>query len=125
MKPIIGIDHPAVSAENLETLAQWYYEVLGYEKYFFDGEKNVWILKSPDGTFLEMMQKDDTARPERTVLSPGFSHLALRVNNLDEAISYLNDKKVKWISEVVGAIGGGQLRSFEDPEGNMLQVVAR
>ena len=125
MNPIIGIDHPAIAADNLESLARWYNEVLGYEKYFFDEGKNVWILKSPDGTFLEMMQKDQTARPQRTVLSPGFSHLALRVSNLEEAMAYLNGHNVKWIGEVVGAIGGGQLCSFEDPEGNMLQVVAR
>ena len=125
MKLITGIDHPAVAADNLETLAKWYNEVLDYEKYFFDEEKNVWILKAPDGTYLEMMQKDQNPRPERTVLTPGFSHLALRVEDLDNAISYLDSKNVTWISDVVGAIGGGQLRSFEDPEGNMLQVVQR
>ncbi|MCC5930669.1 MAG: VOC family protein [Cyclobacteriaceae bacterium] len=122
---INGIDHPAIAADNLDLLSDWYHGVLGYEKHFYNPEKNVWILKAPDGTFLEMMQKDDSPRPKRNVLTSGLSHLAYRVDNLDNAIKFLDDHKVEWISDVVDAIGGGKLRSFNDPEGNMLQVVQR
>jgi glyoxylase I family protein len=125
MKQLTGIDHPAIAAENLDTLAQWYCDVLGYTRHYYEQEKQVWILGGQDGTFIEMMQKDDNDRPHRTVLTPGFSHLALRVDDLEAAIDYLDAKNVRWISDVVGAIGGGKLRSFEDPEGNMLQVVQR
>ena len=59
------------------------------------------------------------------MLTPGWSHLALRVDNLEEAMQHLDGQQVRWLSEVVPAIGGGQLRSFADPEGNMLQVVER
>lgn len=122
---ITGVDHPAIAADNLEELTNWYCDTLGYEKFFKHPEKPVWIIKSPDGSFIEMMQKDDTTRPNRSVLTPGISHLAFRVKNLQEAIAMLEKKNVKWISEVVDAIGGGKLKSFEDPEGNMLQIVDR
>ena len=125
MATITGIDHPAIAADNVETLAEWYCSTLGFEKFFKHVEKNVWILKAPDGTFIEMMQKDENLRPERTVLTPGYSHLAFRVDNLQESIKVLDQKQVVWISDIVDAIGGGKLRSFQDPERNMLQIVQR
>ena len=125
MKNLLGIDHPALAADDLTSLSQWYCDTLGYALFFAHPEKPVHILRAPDGTLFEMMQKDTSARPERQVLTPGWSHLALRVDSLEEAIRHLDQQKVRWLSEVVPAIGGGQLRSFADPEGNMLQVVER
>lgn len=119
-----GVDHPAVASENVDQLAEWYCEVLGYEKYHRD-DKPVWMLKAPDGSLIEIMPRDDTQRPERTTWTPGWSHLALRVSNIDDAVNQLDEKGVKWLGETVEAIGGGKVRSFADPEGNMLQVVER
>lgn len=121
---ITGIDHPAVAATNVDQLANWYCEVLGYTKYFRD-DKPVWILKAPDNTLLEVMPMDDTPRPTRTTWTPGWSHVAFRVENLEKAIAYLDSKKVVWRSETGNAIGGGKVRTFADPDGNMIQIVQR
>ncbi len=83
------------------------------------------MIKAQDGSFIEMMQQDENPRPQRTVLTSGLSHIAFRVKNLDSAIEELDKHKVKWISEVLPAIGGGRLRTFVDPDGNMLQIVER
>lgn len=126
---IIGIDHPAVAADDVDTLATWYCEVFGYEKWFRHQNagslKLVWLLRAPDNTLLEVMPKDDTARPTRTTWTPGWSHLALRVANLDQAIAFLDTKQVTWRGEVTHAIGGGKVRSLFDPDGNMLQILER
>lgn len=122
---ITGLDHPAIAADDLEKLSNWYCEVLDYQLVMKSDEKPVWIIKSPDGTFMEMMQKDENARPTRTVLTAGISHLAFRVTNLQQAIERLDKAGVKWLSEIVPAIGGGKLRTFADPEGNVLQIVDR
>jgi len=122
---IIGLDHPAIAAENLEKLSNWYCDVLDYELVLKSEEKPVYILKSADGTFMEMMEKDDNSRPGRTLLTAGISHLAYRVNKLQDAIETLDKAKVQWLSEIVPAIGGGKLRTFADPEGNVLQIVDR
>ncbi|QHT65919.1 VOC family protein [Rhodocytophaga rosea] len=121
---ISGIDHPAVAANNVDQLADWYCEVLGYTKYFRD-EKPVWILRAPDNTLLEVMPIDHTARPIRTTWTPGWSHLALRVEDIEKTIAYLDSKKVVWASDIINAIGGGKVRTFADPDGNMLQIVER
>ena len=120
----LGIDHPSVAANDVEQLADWYCDVFGYEKWFKHA-KPVWMLRAPDGTLLEIMPKDDTARPERTTWTPGWSHVALRVKNIDEAIAFLDTKGVTWGGEIINAIGGGRVRSFYDPDGNMLQIIER
>lgn len=124
MNQLTGIDHPAVAAEDVDELADWYCRVLGYRK-AFRHEKPVWMLQAPDGTLLEVMPRDETPRPERTTWTPGWSHLALRVRDFDAAVRYLDDRGVRWTGEAVEAIGGGRVRSFRDPDGNMLQIVTR
>ena len=121
---IKGIDHPGVAANDVEQLANWYCEVFGYEKWFRH-EKPVWMLRAPDGTLLEVMPKDDTARPERTTWTPGWWHIALRVENIDDAIAFLDTKNVTWGGTVIEAIGGGKVRNLIDPDGNMLQILER
>ena len=121
---ITGIDHPGLAADDVEQLANWYCEVFGYEKWF-KHPKPVWMLKAPDGTLLEVMPKDNTHRPTRTTWTPGWSHIALRVENIDEAIAFLDTKGVTWGGEVINAIGGGKVRNLIDPDGNMLQILER
>jgi glyoxylase I family protein len=120
----LGIDHPALAADDVQVLTNWYCEVLGYEKWF-EHPKPVWMLKAPDGTLLEIMPKDDTLRQERTTWTPGWSHLAIRVANIEDAVAYLDSKNIVWGGNVMDAIGGGKVRNFFDIEGNMLQVLER
>ena len=119
-----GVDHPAVAADNVDLLADWYCEIIGYEKWHHD-PKPVWMLKAPDGSLLEIMPKDDTIRPDRTTWTPGWSHIAFRVTDLEKAISYLDSKGVRWAGEIIPAIGGGRVRTCYDPEGNLIQVLQR
>jgi glyoxylase I family protein len=124
MSRIIGIDHPALAAEDVDRLSDWYCDVLGYEK-VVRHDKPVWILRAPDGTLLEVMPQDDTPRPVRTTWTPGWSHLALRVDDFDAAVAELQQKGVEWSGEEMGAVGGGRVRNFFDPEGNMFQILER
>jgi len=119
-----GIDHPAIAVSDVDKMADWYCDVLGYVKYYRH-EKPIWMLRAPDNSLLEVMPADDTARPERTTLTSGWSHLALRVKDIDKAIAHLDSHNVNWISDLVEAIGGGRVRAFADPDGNMWQVVER
>ncbi len=124
MSRIIGIDHPALAAEDVDRLSDWYCDVLGYEK-VVRHDKPVWILRAPDRTLLEVMPRDETPRPVRTTWTPGWSHLALRVDDFDAAAAELERKGVEWSGDETGAIGGGRVRNFLDPEGNMLQILER
>jgi len=120
----LGIDHPAIAADDVESLTKWYCEALGY-KVFAQTDKPVYIIEAPDGTYIEIMPKDETLRPDRTVNTPGWSHLALRVGDMDKAMAALEAKGVKWLGEEFLAAGGGRIRNFNDPEGNLLQILQR
>ena len=123
-KVLLGIDHPALAAEDVDALCDWYMATLDYEK-VFRNDKPVWLLRAPDGTLLEVMPRDDTPRPERTTWTPGWSHLAIRVSDFDRAQALLEQRGVQWTGEEMNAIGGGRVRNFVDPEGNMLQILQR
>ena len=124
MNGFLGIDHPAAAAEDVDALAAWYCDVLGYAK-LVRSDVPVWILRAPDDTLLEIMPRDQTPRPPRTTWTPGWSHLALRVRDFDAAVRSLEEKGVRFTGEAGAASGGGRVRSFADPEGNMLQIVQR
>lgn len=121
---LTGIDHPALAAGDVDGLAEWYCNVLGYTKYFRH-PKPVWLLKAPDNSLLEIMPRDDSTRPPRTTWTPGWSHIALRVTDITAAIAWLETQGVSWGGELTAAIGGGRVRNFYDPEGNMLQLLER
>ena len=120
----LGIDHPALAVKDVEKMTKWYCEVLGYEVYA-QNEKPVYIIKAPDGSFIEVMPEDDSPRPQRNVCTPGWSHLALRVSDMDKAIAELDKHNVVWHGPEFEAVGRGRIRNFDDPEGNMVQIVQR
>jgi len=120
----VGIDHPAVAADDVDELAAWYCATLGYTE-VFRNDKPVWLLRAADGTLLEIMPRDQTPRPQRTTWTPGWSHLALRVQDFEAAERFLRQRRVAWCGDTASAVGGGRVRSFFDPEGNLLQIVER
>jgi len=124
MSLILGIDHPALAAQDAASLAAWYCDILGY-KVAFRNDKNVWIIEAPDGTYIEVMPQDATPRPERTTWTPGWSHLAFRVADFEATVAALEAKGIQFVAPAGDAIGGGKVRNFHDPEGNLVQIVCR
>lgn len=120
----LGIDHPAIAAKDPVALTKWYCDVLGYEV-FAQNDKFAFVIKAPDGSFIEVMPEDGSPRPKRNVSTPGWSHLALRVSDMDKAIAALDKHQVAWMGPEFEAFGGGRIRNFSDPEGNMVQIVER
>ncbi len=121
---LTGVDHPAIATGNVAGLCTWYIDTLGFEKKA-EVAGGAWLLGLADGTYLEIMPEDGSPRPARSVFTAGLSHLALRVKNLDTAISTLEKSGITWTNEISPAVGGGRLRNFCDPEGNILQIVER
>ena len=120
----LGIDHPAIAVKEVEKTVQWYCNVLGYEV-FAHTDKPVYIIQAPDGSFIEVMPEDGSPRPQRTICTPGWSHLALRVSDMDKAMAELDKHHVPWEGPEFEAVGGGRIRNLTDPEGNVLQIVQR
>ena len=123
-KYILGIDHPAIASRDTNLLADWYCRILDY-RVFHKVDGGIHILEAPDGTFLEIMPCDETPRPQRGVFTAGLSHLAIRVSDFQAAQEDLQAKGVVFSAPEGDAAGGGRLRNFPDPEGNVVQIVCR
>ncbi len=125
-------DHIAIACKDVEAQRNWYEKVLGFEvraqKPSSRPDRAVpTYLVGPKetSTTLELMPDDGGKPTGRALFTPGLSHIAFRVEDYAAMEAMLSAQGVRWASEVVEAVGGGKLRTFLDPEGNMLQIVER
>ena len=119
-----GIDHLSIAARDPDKCADWYCTMLGYRK-IIKHDNKTWLIISPDKTMLEIMPCDENPPIKRAASAAGFSHLALRTDDIKTAVKELEKKGVVFISDYLPAAGGGTIRNFYDPEGNLLQLVER
>ena len=120
-----GIDHLAIAARDPAALADWYCSALGFRAVSDNGqERPTRLLAGPGGGMIEMMPDDESPPVERELFDRGLSHLAVRVSDIEAALSHLRGLGVE-VAEPVAAAGGGRVASFRDPEGNVAQVVER
>ena len=110
----------------------WYEEVLGFRVAARkapsrpDAPEAAYLVELPGtGTALELMPDDRGLAPGRKPFTTGIAHIALAVESFAEWESRLDACKVKWLGPAGEALGGGRVRSFLDPEGNMLQIIGR
>ncbi|MBI4602278.1 MAG: VOC family protein [Planctomycetes bacterium] len=127
-----GFDHVALACRDPEALRVWYEEVLGFRTLALKspsrpGVLGATFLVGPEGsaTALELTPDDGLEPRGREPFTRGISHIALRVGDYAAWEARLTEKGVRWLGDPVEALGGGRLRSFLDPEGNMLQIVQR
>ena len=81
---------------------------------------------------LRYYQPQSVLDPMRAELGRLHFQLEVRLDPADarvaedrDAIARLDAKGVRWTGEIGQAVGGGRLRSFTDPDGNLLQIVER
>lgn len=132
---IARLDHVAIAADDTDAMAAWYQRVLGFKVIVARGptppQKQKVYLIGPaadglaGGSMIEVMPRNDVPRHKRGSHDPGLSHIAWAVRDFDGVYAHLKAQGVRWLGEVVEAVGGGRLASFEDNEGNMLQIVER
>ena len=136
MITVSRLDHFAIAADDTDAMVAWYEKVLGLVVHVAAGpnppQKQKVYLIGPAGApglaqghMIEVMPKNDTPRHQRNSHEPGLSHAAWCVADFDAALAHLKEHDVKFLSEVITAIGGGRIVSFEDCEGNMTQIVER
>jgi glyoxylase I family protein len=143
MRIATRLDHIAIAAADTTGMVKWYERVLGLVVHVEAGPnppqtQKVYLIGPPpppiegtgvagvrQGMMIEVMPRNDTPRHERNSHEPGLSHVAWAVADFDAAMKHLKECKVKFLGEMVEAVGGGRLQSFADYEGNMMQMVER
>lgn len=122
---IKGVDHIAIAARDSRALVSWYCDRLGMQVLFDNGEEPPCCLVGGTmGGVLEIMPGNGKAGVTHEPLDPGLRHIALRVDDFQEAYDWLKSR-VDDLTEPGPAAGGGQIAFFSDSEGNLLQIVSR
>jgi len=88
---------------------------------------SIWLdFPDSDGAFLEILEYEETPKPKwPAVNAPGFSHLAIRVEDLDETLSRLARAGGTMQGAIVDfgtATSPHRIVYVRDPEGNVLEL---
>ena len=120
---ISGIDHVAIVVKNMDVSIKFYSEVLNLV-ILYDGRKDGGDKKSflgkKDKSFLAITE--DSSKDIETKKVESVSHLAFKVDNVEEAKTILESKGVKFIEEKTGEDGKTKAYHFLDPDSFELEI---
>lgn len=120
------VEHLGLAATDPRRLADWYLRVLDGTEVWSNGKQPPAVfVRLPEGTLLEIYPAASTSNRTGDNSVAGWRHLALRVADLDGAVAALEARGVVFPEGPKPAGGGGTVRFFSDPEGNLLHLVAR
>jgi len=120
----MNVEHIGLCAEDSEALAAWYANVLGLreiKRIGKDGRAPVVFLQGEHGAVVEILPTD-VAQVEHALKVPGFTHLGFPVSDIDAEITRLTAMGVK-VWGVRSTSNGWTIAYFNDPEGNILEII--
>ena len=116
-----GLEHTAIATPDPRKLAQWYADHLEFViNYVYEGN---YFVRARNGTMLEIIPSDG-ARAPAGMRDPGLRHLAVAVDDFDEAYRQIVAQGVNIVKEPFNA-QGNRLAFFTDLDGNLLHLIAR
>src|ERR1044071_7053193 len=116
-----GLEHTAIASPDPRKLAQWYVDHLEFRINFeYDGN---YFVKAANGTMLDIIPSAGE-RGSNQLKDPGIRHLAVAVDNFDEAQQRLQRAGVKFLTQPMNN-KGNRLLFFSDLDGNILHLIHR
>ncbi len=116
-----GLEHTAIASPDPARLARWYADNLEFViNYEYDGN---YFVRAKNGTMLEIIPSEGP-RGSNNFKDPGLRHLAIAVDDFDEAVAHLRAKGIPFLKEPY-EIQGNRLAFFADADGNLLHLIAR
>jgi glyoxylase I family protein len=116
-----GLEHTAIASPNPRALAQWYVDHLEFRINFeYDGN---FFVRAQNGSMLEIIPSEGDRTPAK-MKDPGIRHLAIDVDNFDEALEDLRRKQVSFLTEPLNN-QGNRLVFFSDLDGNIVHLISR
>lgn len=113
------IHHIAIIASNYERSKEFYVNILGFEvireSYREDKESYKLDLRISDSE-IELFSFEN---PPNRVTGPeacGLRHIAFEINNIDEAVSYLNSNNIEVEPIRIDEFTGKRFTFFKDPD---------
>jgi len=119
-----GIEHTAIASPDPRKLAQWYADHLEFHINFF--LEGAYFVRARNGSMLEIVPSENTAAPQAMLDNKraGIRHLAIAVDNFDDAVASLHQKNVTFLTEPY-MIGTNRLAFFNDGDGNLCHLIQR
>jgi len=116
-----GLEHTAIASPDPRRLAQWYVDHLGFHINFeYDGN---FFVKAANGSMLEIIPSEGE-RAAQKMKDPGIRHLAVMVDDFDEAHKKLRAQNVKFLGDPY-VNQGNRLVFFTDCDENILHLIHR
>lgn len=131
---VLKVDHIGIAVKNLEESMKFYEEVMGLKSegtevveeqkvkvaFFPVGDSEIELLEStaPDGPIARFIERN----------GEGIQHVALRVDNIENALADLKEKGVRLIDEKPRYGAGGAQIAFLHPKatgGVLLEISER
>ena len=116
-----GIEHTAIAARDVERLAAFYVETLGFEINYRG--KTAIFVKASDGSMIEIIPAEGELTAA-TLKTPGLRHLALSVADFEAECERLTAAGIAFLDPPL-VKGGNKVVFFRDPEGNILHLIER
>jgi len=121
---ITGIEHFAIFAKDSKKLTEWYVENLN-AKIVFQNDAGVYFIAFSDKSMIEICPNVDEENIPTKLNAPGLRHVALSVDNFEEAVERVRSLGVEIVEEPVTFPNGVGTMFFRDIEGNILHLISR
>lgn len=116
-----GIEHIAIASPDPKRLAEFYIQYLEFSLTFeYAGN---YFVKAKNGALIEIIPSEG-APPPNERQTPGMRHIAISVDNFDEAFRKLKEQGLPFEGEPYEN-AGNKLVFFRDPDGTLLHLIQR
>ena len=122
----MNIEHVGLYAKDPAALADWYERVLGLtvvRKLEKAGRPPVFFLKGSQGAQLEILPTQ-TSPGEKSIDKSGYTHLGIVIDDFVSFEKGLAEQGIE-LWGVRDTSNGWRIGYFNDPEGNILEIVKR
>ena len=120
---MVGIEHIAIFAKDTKALSDWYVKTFD-GKIAYDNGKGTYFVAFADKSMIEFRTASCENVPTELEIG-GIRHIALSVDNFDEAVANVKAAGVEIIKDAAVSANGIGTMFFRDPEGNILHFISR
>lgn len=124
--PFLGFHHIALIVSNYQISKHFYVDILGaniIEETYREARDSYKLdLSFPDGSQIELFSFPITPPRPTNPEACGLRHLAFKVENIEQTITYLQQHQVECEPIRIDELTGKKFTFFKDPDGLPLEI---